>query len=591
MSIAYLFRPFLRLSLAVVFMAVVLSGCGGGGGGDFFEVRENTKFEKAVDEYIAGYAQANPVEATAAGIHDYDAEIGLYSSQQIFEERRRLNSALESLDSVLVRFLYPDNKMDYQILDYHIRGQLVDLEDIGLWARDPAYYDNLITRGIDKLIQHDFAPFDQRLRAVIARLEKVPDVFQAAQENISYPPRVLVEISIEQLNSSLSYFRETLPAMIESVEDSALAEDFNAANETAVAAYEDFIKFLRDVDFSRSSPFYIGRTIFESKLLYSELIEIPFNDLLGFGEAQLEKSQQMLADKAKEIDADKDVEAVLADLYGDSPDPENILTSMAEAIETARQFVADRDLVTLPAAGSLSPQAMPPFQYTARLVGLEMPGAMESSLADSYLRVYLPGSDWRRRDREAHMRSLNLAALQLMAVHQAFPGRYVHSMGVRQNASKVRRIAQLRSFSDGWARYAEGLMVEEGYRQDDPRVALEQMRLTVTAMARLVATMRLHTNDLSYFDVVDFLEEEGHLEAAEAEREAGRALRDPMAALAGLGKLLITRMRDEATQGGVSLKDFHDRLLRDALPPGIHSLGTWSKPELRPDREGAGQPT
>jgi len=219
----------------VLLCPLLVSGCGGED--DFFQRRETAKFAGLVDEYFDGYFAANPVVATEMGIHEFDDVIGPADRDQIFGERRRLQDTLQALKRIEAKFLSQEDKFDYQILDYHIQSSLVDTDMIGYWARDPGYYDELICRGIDALLHSSFAPLETRLKSIIAREQQVPAVLEGARDIIETVPRVLARIAVNQFEFTLTYFRDYLPRALESVQDPALLDEFQVANDAVIAAY------------------------------------------------------------------------------------------------------------------------------------------------------------------------------------------------------------------------------------------------------------------------------------------------------------------------------------------------------------------
>jgi uncharacterized protein (DUF885 family) len=565
---------------------LLLLGCGGED--DFFERREAAKFTELVDEYIDGYLQANPALATELGVHEYDDLIGPVDRDQIFGERKRLQDALQALNTIEVRFLSQDDKFDYQILDYHIQSELSNFDKIGYWARDPGYYDDLICRSIDSLLHHGSAPIETRVRSIIARENQIPAVLEGSRDIIDNIPRVLARIAADQFESSLAYFRDYLPQALEGVEDAALLEEFQTANDAVVAAYEAYLEFLNDEVVGnlqyRYTDFFLGTRNIQEKLLYDDFLEMTFSEIVEYGQSELERHKEAMSQAAMAIDESGDVAAILQDASNESPSADELFATVEEALAGAQQFVVDRALVTLPSDQGLKPLEMSSFLRPLRLVSLSVPGFQEPSAADAYLQLNLPDSESNARTIAAHMRSYNSSAVPLIAARQSFPGRYLHELRRKDRPTKVRQILQGPWSSDGWALYAEGMMLDQGYLEDDPRIQLERQRRQATAMARIVAGMNLHTLQMNFQEAVDFLMEEVHLDSAAAEREVRRAVRRPMSVVAGLRQRAIEQLRTDAEAEGVALKDFHDRLLSEGLPLGIHSLTTWSKPELRPAR-------
>ena len=61
-----------------------------------------------------------------------------------------------------------------------------------------------------------------------------------------------------------------------------------------------------------------------------------------------------------------------------------------------------------------------------------------------------------------------------MSVHEAYPGHYVHYLHTRNADSMMSRVFGAYSFWEGWAHYAEQVMVEAGYLAE-PRNELGQL--------------------------------------------------------------------------------------------------------------------
>ncbi len=163
-----------------------------------------------------------------------------------------------------------------------------------------------------------------------------------------------------------------------------------------------------------------------------------------------------------------------------------------------------------------------------------------------------------------------------MSAHQAYPGRCLHALHQRRIASPLRKslLFAPASFVEGWAHYAEHMVMEAGLARGDDAVELGQIVEKLLRLARLVVGIRLHADDLSVEQGVRFFRDEAYLEEAAARREAERATFDPDCVLHALGRLMLSKLRDdlEAREGsGFSLKAFHDRLLgQGSIPFWLH---------------------
>src|SRR3954471_4016196 len=102
-----------------------------------------SRFDQIADEYLKGYYSFNPTEATAAGLHDYDSKLETRSGEAVAREIRRLRETVSLLMQINPAALTEDARYDYLVLLSHARSQLLELQDIRMWRRDPNVYNHL----------------------------------------------------------------------------------------------------------------------------------------------------------------------------------------------------------------------------------------------------------------------------------------------------------------------------------------------------------------------------------------------------------------------------------------------------------------
>src|SRR5215471_4979415 len=102
-----------------------------------------------VDDYFDALFEWNPTTATFIGFHQYDSKIEDFSRasvQRRIEKLKQLQSALESARSDK---LTADEEIDAEILDGQIKAELLDLETLETWRRNPMNYVGLPGNSID----------------------------------------------------------------------------------------------------------------------------------------------------------------------------------------------------------------------------------------------------------------------------------------------------------------------------------------------------------------------------------------------------------------------------------------------------------
>jgi hypothetical protein len=75
------------------------------------------------------------------------------------------------------------------VLENQARAELLDLETLRVWERNPMGYAGLPGNAVDVIMKRNFAPPAERLRSIIARLQGVPALYGAARANLKAPPK------------------------------------------------------------------------------------------------------------------------------------------------------------------------------------------------------------------------------------------------------------------------------------------------------------------------------------------------------------------------------------------------------------------
>jgi uncharacterized protein (DUF885 family) len=126
------------------------------------------------------------------------------------------------------------------------------------------------------------------------------------------------------------------------------------------------------------------------------------------------------------------------------------------------------------------------------------------------------------------------------------------------------------AFTEGWAHYAEQMMVETEYGRDLPALRLTQLLEALVRNCRYMCSLGMHTQGMSLEEATRFFMEYAYMGELPARREALRGTFDPGYLNYTLGKLMILKLREDyrREQGPqYSLKQFHDRLLSYGAPP------------------------
>jgi uncharacterized protein (DUF885 family) len=525
-----------------------------------------------VDEFFAARWAFSPSSATRIGLHDYDDQLEDRSRARIearIAELRGFATRFAALDRARLSF---DERIDLQALEGSTRSELLQLETLRGWERNPMSYASLPGGALDGIMKRDYAPGPVRLRAVIARLRRVPDVYAAARANLRDPAREFTDVAMRMTRGSVRFFERTVPSWAAEVApgDAALAAELAAANAAALAAVKDFATWLEtDLSPRSTGPYAIGAETFAALLRAQDLVTTPLDEVLAAGERQLEKDHAAFVATAKLIDAKKTPAEVFAMLADDHPAEDDLIPAAQRTLEDIRRFIVDRGIITIPSEVRPRVAETPVYSRGAGFASMDTPGPFEDKATEAYYYITPVEKEWDASHRRDHIRRFNRFALALINIHEAFPGHYVQFLYAPRFPTKVRKLIGSGTNAEGWAHYTEQMMVDEGYGGGDPRLRLAQLAEALVRDCRYVIGIKLHTRGMSVEEGArSCFVDKAFQTPATAYEEARRGTFNPTYLVYTLGKLQILELRDELRAArGWSLRQFHDAFVaQGALP-------------------------
>ncbi len=533
------------------------------------------RFNKIADAYLRGYYEFNPTEATALGLHEYDARLESRSQESVAAEVRRLKAALAELARINPAGLPPDSRYDYLTLASHARAQLLELEEVRMWERDPNVYNRITASSIDNILKRNYAPIEQRLEAFMAREREIGRLLNDARLNLDMPPRIYTETAIAQVRGSLDYFTRVVPQMIERAGGGRLTAvrraQIDASNQSVIAALNSFADWLERELLPRSNGDYaIGEEKYRRKLLYEEMVETPIAQLIRDGEREVRRTQEEMRALTQEITPGRDIVFALQTLGRDHPTADGLVGDTRAELDRIRAFVRQQNILTPPARENLNVSETPEYARSTSFASMDSPGPFERMATEAYYYVTPPDARWDAQRREEHLSFYNRYALPVISIHEVYPGHYYQYLALKGQPSRVRTALGSASFTEGWGHYCEQMMLDEGFGGNNPKLRLAQLNLALLRLCRYLVGLRMHTRGMTFEQGVDFFMREGYQERVNAEREARRGTLDPTYLVYTLGKMEIIKLREEWRQrlgASFRLGEFHDRLLSYGMPP------------------------
>jgi len=537
---------------------------------------QSTEFARFVDRYLDDFARRHPSIAAGNGIHDHDDRLDDFTAAGIASEISALERDATQLRAFDANRLTPDERVDQRILLGIIDGWLLEQKTLENWKRNPMLYASALADGVHNLMTMASDPAPVRMRRIIAKLSQVPTLLGAARTNISNPPRLFAERGAAMMKGAREELGHDLDLAFASEPNAALRDSLRKAADAAIPRIDAYVAYLeKDVVPKATGDFTIGATNLSRRYRAEELIDTPLATMVAIGERELVKGQAEFRAAAAKLAPGRDPVVVWQEVRRDHPKMGGVVAATQVIVDSLTAFVAARGIASLPPNERVIVAPALPFDLGFASMHASPPLEKTPVKSIYYITDATPGLS--PEQQEAWLERYNYASLTNTSAHEAMPGHWLHSTYMRRTPGKVRRIwiglnpfPQPSSGQDGWAHYAEQMVLDEGYRNGDPKLRLAQVSDALTRICRLLSGIKMHTKQWTLDDAQRCFEKEAYVAAPAARREAERGAYDPTYGGYFLGKRAILKLRaDYQKRLGTkfSLRDFHERFMTNGIAP------------------------
>jgi uncharacterized protein (DUF885 family) len=235
-------------------------------------------------------------------------------------------------------------------------------------------------------------------------------------------------------------------------------------------------------------------------------------------------------------------------------------------MKDARDFVVAHRIVSLATNDAPVVRETPPYERW-NSASLDMSGPFETARSAFY-QLTTPDRTMPAKERQAYLGTLG--DLLGTTIHEVYPGHFVQGLWMERAPTRVQKASGSYSFIEGWAHYAEQMMIDEGFGADDPADKLAMLHGALLRNCRFAASVGIHTKGMTVEQAEKRFMNDCHQDAATAHEQAVRGTFDPGYFAYTLGKLQILALREEARKAlgdRFSLQRFHDALLSHGAPP------------------------
>ncbi|HWP94776.1 MAG TPA: DUF885 domain-containing protein [Gammaproteobacteria bacterium] len=527
-----------------------------------------------VEELMAFY----PEWGIYAGHYAHAATLTIPDAARRAAELDFAERHLAELDKFDLASLSPAHRTDLALIRNELEATRWSLTAYRGWSWNPAEYN--VAGPFALLINTDYAPFETRLRTVLARLERVPDYYAAARASIETPTLEHVRLAIQQNQGALGVFGDDLIAKVEA---SALSADEKTLFKTRVAAARaaigDYISWLKELEQRYANggarSFRLGEALYEPLFAYQIQSGYTARELYERALAEKERLHARMAQLASELwpkymgdepppsDRLELIGRLIAKLSERHVAREELFAQIKRQIPLLESFVAERQLLTQDPTKPLIVRETPEYMRGVAGASINAPGPFNPN-AETYYNV-TPLDHYTPEMAESYLREYNHWILQILNIHEAIPGHYTQLVHANKSPSVIKSLLGNGAMVEGWAVYAERMMLENGWGGHEPEMWLMYGKWNLRVVCNTILDYGVHVLGMSQEEALKLLTKEAFQTEAEA-REKWRRVTLTHVQLtsyfAGYAEIYDFREQQKRALGErFDLRTFHDRFL------------------------------
>ncbi len=550
-------------------------------------------FAQTAERLVLAGLDRSPEASISAGRYDRAGEVTLPDAASRAADLAFAEAGLATLARFDPTTLPPAQRIDHGLLKNRFESTRWQLQTFREWAWNPARYS--VAGPIGLLLNTPYAPEAERLRAVSSRLARVPAYYAAARGNIDNPTPEHRELALTQSRGALTLLG---PALRTRVAGSALSPaeqaEFITRLDAARAAIESWQAWLGTVAAQR--PFRIGAELYEQKFRFD--VQSPLTAAQLYDRAAAEKERlhadmdlrtrelwpRYLAGQPMPDDRLERIGRMVAHLSQQHVPREQFVAEIRRQIPLLAEFVRRKNLLEQDETRPLVVRETPPYMRGGgAIASISAPGPFNPT-ANTYYNV-TPLDDFSAEAAASLLREYNHWVLQILNIHEAIPGHYTQLLHANKAPSLAKTLLRNGAMVEGWAVYAERMMLEQGWGDQAPEMWLMYGKWNLRVVTNAMLDIAIHTRGMTEAQAMDLMQREAFQEPAEAANKWRRARLSQVQLttyFSGYADILDLRARRQAQLGtAFDLKTFHDQFLSVGSAP-VRAIGDLMTGAARP---------
>ncbi|NOQ20562.1 MAG: DUF885 family protein [Desulfobacterales bacterium] len=414
-----------------------------------------------------------------------------------------------------------DNLIDLKLLQANAAGILIELDTKRSWQYNPLMYLKIAFIGLDHaLIKPAKEPKEVQERA-LARLSAIPVILKQGMNNIHSVPETYYQASLLMAADCKQYLYEIGRDL-----SKLFAGHHDVATKTmksAEVSLEDFKHFLKSKSPEPDRRFAVSTL--EASLKNHFLSQRNPEEIFTIAKEEWQETLEQLEALQLKIDPRKTWEDLYHAYTPSQIEETEIIALYGEEIDCLRTFFSRHgfsgEVLSSPIEIHYTPTYLESVRSSASFAAAFSRDPQEKSYF--YISTHFPRHNSQKTDN--HLQKRLNREYKMLTAHETIPGHHFLDSFRRRLKNPIRRQIESPLFYEGWASYAEFMLIEYGYLED-PLELLVSSKRNLWRSARCQIDVGLTIGKLSENTAVDLLQTCGFA-PAEASRQLDRFRLNP----------------------------------------------------------------
>ena len=414
-----------------------------------------------------------------------------------------------------------DNFIDLQLLGANAAGILIELDTKRSWRFNPLLYLKICFIGLDHALNKPALESREVRERSLARLSEIPDIIKNGMDNIQSVPEAYYQASMRMIQDCGVYLKEIGHDLSKKFPDHR--DMTSRALQAAGNSLEKFNRFLKSKSPEPDRRFAVS-TLERSLKNHFLSCHTPA-DIFAIAAEEWQQILEQLQNLQARVDTTRTWEQ-LYHAYTPSQTAETeILALYGEEIDRLRTFFSQNGFSEELLISPMEIKYTPTYLKSVRSSASFAAAFSRDPVEKSYFYISTDFPQFNSKETDLHLQSRLNREYKMLTAHETIPGHHFLDSFRRRLANPIRRQIESPLFYEGWATYAESMLIEYGYL-NEPMELLVSLKRDLWRSARCQIDVGLTIGKFSEDRAAELLKTCGFAEA-EASRQLDRFRLNP----------------------------------------------------------------